>query len=81
MVIKIIFVLNFVATNCSTFIMLFDIYNNPMGQAGQILLPFYRHMELDAQMSPDLPEVTQLLVNRARYLSLHFKASRLFIFT
>lgn len=61
-----IFVLNFVATNRFTFIILFDIYNNPIAQTGQILLPFYRRMESGAEMSYDLPKVKQLLVNRAR---------------
>ena len=62
------------ATICFTFIVLFDIYSNPVGHAGQILLPFYRRVEPDSQMSPEFPEVTKLLVNRARYLS-HFKIS------
>ena len=53
-----IFVLKFVATICFTFIVLFDIYSNPVGHAGQILLPFYRRVEPDSQMSPEFPEVT-----------------------
>lgn len=69
-VIKILFVLNFVTTNCFTYIISFDIYNHPMGWEGQISLPFYKHMEPDVQMSHDLSKVTQLVVNRARYLSL-----------
>ena len=55
---KMLFVLNFVATICFTFIILFDIYSNPVGHAGQILLPFYRRVEPDSQMSPEFPEVT-----------------------
>lgn len=67
---KILFVLNFVTTNCFTYIILFDIYNHPMDWEGQILLPFYKHMEADVQLSHDLSKVTQLVVNRARYLCL-----------
>lgn len=70
MVIKILFFLNFLTTNYFTYITLFDIYNHPMGSEEQILLPFYKHMEPDVQMSHDLSKVTQLAVNRVRYLSL-----------
>ena len=45
---KILFVLNFVATICFTFTLLFDIYSNPVGHAEQILLPFYRRVEPDS---------------------------------
>ena len=39
---KILFVLNFVATICFTFTVLFDIYSNPVGHA------FYRRVEPDS---------------------------------
>ena len=45
---EILFVLNFVATICFTFTLLFDIYSNPVGHAEQILLPFYRRVEPDS---------------------------------
>ena len=45
---KILFVLNFVATICFTFTVLFDIYSNPVGHAEPMLPPFYRRVEPDS---------------------------------